>query len=73
MEISQFIVFNPLDDYLLVKMFKYYFELISFDNNPYNCMRHIFELAINNKNHHIIIMIYDIEKHKQAISKLFIS
>ena len=73
MEISQFIVFNPLDDYLLVKMFKYYFELISFDNNPYNCMRHIFELAINNKNHHIIIMIYDIEKHKQAISKLIIN
>jgi len=72
MEISQFIVFNPLDDYLLVKMFKYYFELISFDNDPYNCMSHIFELAINNKNHHIIIMIYDIEKHKQAISKLII-
>ena len=49
MDISHFIVSNPLTDYLLVMMIEYYFKLISFNNDSFNCMRYIFELAIHKK------------------------
>ena len=73
MDISHFIVSNPLTDYLLVMMIEYYFKLISFNNDSFNCMRYIFELAIHKKNHHIINIIYGIEKHKRAIPTLIIN
>ena len=72
-DISNFILSNPLDDYLLVMTFKYYFTLLKLNCEFYFSISYILTLAILQKKHYIIKMICDGKRNKLEIPKFIIN